>query len=408
MTLPEAHRFPCSNCGANLVYDAASRAMICPYCRSQHEVGAAPAGDSIREIPIEEGYRLALRGLGAPLLAITCTECGATVNVSEGERTAECAFCASHKVLPRSADPNLIRPESLVPFQVDKEAAKKRFASWIRKLWFRPSDLRKLARVEAMGGVYIPFWTFDAQVHSSWSADAGYYYYVSESYTITVNGRSERRSRRVRKTRWSPASGRRFDAYDDELVCGSRGLPEDLVRRVSSFDTQRLIPYSPQFLAGWRAESYAIDLLDAWELGKASIERQQERRCAGDIPGDTYRFLRVNNELSHITFKHVLLPIWIATFRYRGKPYRFLVNGQTGEIAGKAPWSVPKILLLVVIVLITILFIALAFAFADEGPQDMTRPSHGYSEGYDLAPQPTHTPPPAPVVPSEPMQLNPQ
>lgn len=358
MTLPDAQTFPCSNCGARLEYDAGAQVLRCPYCQGQQAIELDPRAD-VREIPIEEGYRLALRGLAAPVTAVSCEECGATVNVSEGERTAQCAFCGSHKVLPRDADPNLIRPESLVPFQVDRAVASQRFASWIRSLWFRPSDLKKLARVEEMGGVYVPFWTFDARIRSRWTADAGYYYYVTEHYTVTVNGRTETRTRQVRHTRWVPASGRRADEYDDELVCASKGLPSELVAKVSSFDTQRLIPYSPQFLAGWRAESYAIELMAAWERARDLMLLEQERRCAGDVPGDTHRGLDVESQISHVTFKHVLLPIWIAAYRYQGEVYRFLVNGQTGEIAGKAPWSFWKIFFFTMAVLAAICAIAL-------------------------------------------------
>lgn len=399
MTLPQAHSFPCSNCGARLEYDATCRAMKCPYCRSEQAIDIG-SSHGVREIPIEEGYRLALRGLGAPVTAIGCSECGATINVGEVERTAQCAFCGSHKVLPRAADPNLIRPESLVPFLVDQAAASQRFASWIRGLWFRPNDLKKLARVEQMGGVYIPFWTFDTLAQSRWTADAGYYYYETEHYTVVVNGRTETRTRQIRHTRWVPASGNRTDHYDDELVCASRGLPGDLVRRISSFDTKTLIPYSPQFLAGWRAESYAIDLSDAWMQAEAAILATQEGRCADDIPGDTFRFLNVDSRLSRTTFKHVLLPIWIAAYRYRGKVYRFLVNGQTGEIAGKAPWSVWKIVSFVAFLVLAIALLAMAMM-----DDPAIEPTYSYEEPRDLAPLPTYTPQPMPIQPAQPSPL---
>lgn len=361
MTLPEARTFPCSVCGAPLEYDAGTQAMKCRYCQGQQAVVLEAPPSSIREIPIEEGLQRAPRGLAAEVLAIVCGECGATVNVGQREMTAECTFCRSHKVLPQPADPNLIRPESLVPFAIDRAQAGQRFSTWLKQLWFRPNDLRKLARVEEMGGVYIPFWTFDADVFSKWTADAGYYYYETEHYTVTVNGRRESRTRQVRRTRWVPAWGRRSDHYDDALVCASKGLPRELVSGVSSFDTGQLLPYSPQFLAGWRAESYAVDLMLAWQQAQSMILAEQERRCAGDVPGDTHRFLSVDSEMSNVTFKHVLLPIWIAAYRYQGKVYRFLVNGQTGEISGKAPWSFWKIFFFVLTIAAMIgIFVILA------------------------------------------------
>src|SRR5439155_26343704 len=126
--------------------------------------------------------------------------------------------------------------------------------------------------------VYVPFWTFDAQVHSDWSADAGYFYYVDEPAVVLIGGRSTVRMQRVRKVRWEPAWGSRDDAYDDLLVHASRGLPEKLARELGSFDTKALVPYRPEYLAGWRAEEYAVDLEAGWRAAQARIEATQADR----------------------------------------------------------------------------------------------------------------------------------
>ncbi len=336
--------FPCQNCGAKLNYDAASQGMKCPFCGAQQKVtaqapGGPPAG---REIPLEQGLAMAAKGFGVPVTQVSCNDCGATVNVTPGEQTARCAFCGSQQVLAQEAPGTAIRPESMVPFKVDKPAANKKFEEWLGQLWFRPNDLRRMAKLQEMGGVYIPFWTFDAWVRSDWTADAGYYYYETEHYT-DQNG--NRQTRQVQRTRWQPASGWRQDFFDDTLVCASKGLPPALVSKFQTFDTKQLAPYRPEFLAGWRAESYAVDLMPAWGTAQQTMAGVQEGRCGRDVPGDTHRNLHVRNQFSHVTFKHVLLPIWIAAYRYRDKPYQFLVNGQTGEVVGKAPWSWVKILL---------------------------------------------------------------
>jgi hypothetical protein len=217
-----------------------------------------------------------------------------------------------------------------------------------------------MAQVQEMGGVYVPFWTFDAMVHSNWTADAGYYYYETEHYTDS-NG--NRQTRQVQRTRWQRAHGSRNDFFDDTLVCASKGLPEVLVTKFTTFDTKQLVPYQPQYLAGWRAEVYAVELLDGWVIAQRIMGNTQRTRCSSDVPGDTQRDLHVNNSFSRETFKHVLLPIWIAAYRYKGKPYQFLVNGQTGEVVGKAPWSLGKIALLVLVILAAI---GAAVFFADQ------------------------------------------
>ena len=359
MTQPEpqegALAFPCKGCGAKLSYDAGAQSMVCPYCGHNEAIasagGGAGGGAMVRDIPIEEGMRMATRGLGTPVTTISCKDCGATVNVGQGERTTECAFCGSKQVLGQQTNETAIRPESLVPFKIAKDEANKRFGAWLSGLWFRPSNLKKMASLQEMGGVYVPFWAFNAFVASYWTAERGHHYYEEESYTATENGQSVQKTRRVQKTRWESASGQRSDQHQDVLVCAGKGLPTDLVDRFSTFDAKQLTPYRPEFIAGWRAEAYAIDLMPGWDGGQQKIATVQIAKCGGDVGGDTHRGLDVSNTFTNVSFKHVLLPIWIAAYRYNDKVFRFLVNGQTGEVVGKAPWSVWKIVLLVAVIL---------------------------------------------------------
>jgi DNA-directed RNA polymerase subunit RPC12/RpoP len=305
------------------------------------------------------------RGLAVATVSFQCKECGATVNVAPNERTARCTYCASHAVVQMPPDPNLLQPETLIPFRVAREKAVESFKNWLAGLWFRPNDLKRLAQLEQIFGVYVPYWTFDADVRSHWTAERGWYYYETETYTTVENGQTVTRERQVQRTRWEPAWGERWDHYDDVLVCASKGLPEALSNSLTTFDTNHLVPYAPGYLAGWRAESYAIDLPTAWTKAQSKIDAMQQVRCAGDVGGDTYRNLRVDNRYSNETFKHVLLPVYVAAYRYNGKPYRFLVNGQTGEVRGEAPYSWIKITLAIVAVLAVIVVLVLLFGHRD-------------------------------------------
>ena len=127
------------------------------------------------------------------------------------------------------------------------------------------------------------------------------------------------------------------------------------------FDLSKLVPYRPEYLAGWRAEEYAIDLAQGWEAGQARIVATQESRCSSDVPGDTQRNLRVQNRISDVRWKHVLLPIWSLTYAHAGKHYAVLVHGETGKVVGDAPYSFAKIALLVLACLAGVaLLVALA------------------------------------------------
>jgi hypothetical protein len=357
----KSQRFTCSECAAEQKYDAATGKLKCDHCGATRDV---PTGTgTIVEYDFFQGVAAAPKGLaaGAGVRSSKCQECGANVVFPDGVTAATCTFCGSARVLEQAENANAIRPESLVPFGIDKKRANQAFADWLAKLWFRPSDLRRMAKVQEVAGVYVPFWTYDAHVESSWTAEAGYYYYITEEYTAQENGQSVVKTRQVQRTRWERAWGHRADDYDDLLVCASVGLPRELADRFASFDTTQLVPYAPGFLAGWRAEEYAVDLQAGFGFAQEKIVKEQERRCGKDVPGDTQRSLRVDNTLSDVTFKHVLLPVWIAAYRYRNKVFRFLVNGQTGEVVGKAPWSILKITLFVLSLILLVVALYLLF-----------------------------------------------
>lgn len=332
--------FPCAECGAAMAWDPDADALACAYCGSQRPVPRA--NTAIEERGLEE-VGSAARGLGVELRVTACETCGARVTF-EGRATAErCVFCGSPSVLSQEANRSALRPESLVPLDVGRAAVEEHFRRWRDSLWFRPNALRGVNLSSAVG-IYVPFWTFDARVHSSWSADSGTYYHVPVTETVMVNGKPTVRTRMERRTRWRPAWGEREDTYDDELVLASAGQPADLVRKLGAFELSGLVPYQPHYLAGWRAEEYSIDLEEGWGQARSRIVRSQESRCAGDVPGDTHRFLQVHNQFDGVRWKHLLLPVWSLQYRLGGTTYTVLVHGQTGRIVGRAPYSWRKIL----------------------------------------------------------------
>jgi hypothetical protein len=322
-----------------MTWDAASGKLRCESCGAARD--AAGEGGRIAEYDLDAGLAMKPRGrIGAGAREVRCGECGAVVELPDGVIAGRCAFCDSPQVAPAEARADHVRPESLVPFSVARDASLAAFKGWLRARWFRPSDLAAKASVSELRGVYIPYWTFDTDVSSRWTADAGYFYYTTERFKDAAGNWQ---TRRVQHVRWEPAHGARDDHHDDHLVCASRGLPDGMARAADDFDTGALVGYSSDYLMGFAAESYAVELREAWARAKRELEAAQERRCRADVPGDTQRHLSCNHRFHSTRFKHVLLPLWIAAFRYRDRVYRFLVNGQTGRVSGEAPLSWLKI-----------------------------------------------------------------
>jgi hypothetical protein len=198
--------------------------------------------------------------------------------------------------------------------------------------------------------MYVPCWTFDAETRSRYRGQRGDHYYETRTVTVNVNGRAEQRQQQVRHTRWSPASGQVARRFDDVLVVASSSLPQPLGDELTPWDLTALVAYKPDFLAGFRAEGYTVPLSEGHSVARARMAAVIEADVRRDIGGDEQRIDTVETAHSAETFRHILLPVWTAAYRYNGKSYRFLVNGQTGEVQGERPWSVWKILLACLVV----------------------------------------------------------
>ena len=210
--------------------------------------------------------------------------------------------------------------------------------------------------VDRVSGIYIPYWTFDADVHCPWEADAGHYYYTTEQYRDS-QGRTQ--TRRVRHVRWEPASGEIRHVFDDVPVPGTHGVHHDLLRQVEPFATKELVGYETAYVSGFVVEHYQVVLFDAAEQSRQSMNEQLMELCAAQVPGDTHRNLRIHPNYSGQTFKHVLVPIWMLSYIYAAKAYQVVVNGYSGQIAGEYPKSFWKIALLICVVLIVVLVLAM-------------------------------------------------
>lgn len=343
----DEYRWPCANCGAQLRYAPGQTSLTCEYCGHVQEIPQdAPRrrARALQELDLSRGLQddLAERDM-VEVRTTSCPNCGAKVEVTGATHATECPFCATPVVLDTGTERH-IKPQALVPFVLTESEARQAMIRWMGSLWFAPGTLLEYARKgRALTGVYVPFWTFDADTNSRYTGERGEYYYETRTVSVRVNGRMEQRQERVRHTRWYSASGRVSRDFDDVLVMASRSLPARLGNELTPWDLGALTTYTPEYLAGFQAEGYTVGLSDGWREAQermSSVILQDVRR---DIGGDEQRVHNVDTDWSEQTFKHVLLPVWMAAYKYNGKSYRFLVNGQTGEVQGERPWSVWKI-----------------------------------------------------------------
>lgn len=336
-------RFPCAQCGAALNYAIGTQSLECPYCG--HLNAIAKGVERLRELD----YHTALRRLQDSAQVepesniIACPNCAAQFAMDAHIHSGDCPFCGT-SVVTETSKSKPLKPKGLLPFSITSDVARDAYKHWLNKRWFAPNELKKYARSDAtLNGVYIPYWTYDSDTATAYKGQRGEVYYVRQRYTTTVNGKRVTRTRQVPKVRWYPASGRTSRHFDDVLVGATRTLPRKITDWLAPWDLENLVPYTEEYLAGFSSEVYQVDLDEGFNIAQETMDnviRGDVRRAIG---GDQQRITSLRTRHSDTTFKHVLLPLWTAAFQFRGKTYRFVVNGRTGKVQGERPYSVIKI-----------------------------------------------------------------
>ncbi|WP_438273429.1 primosomal protein N' (replication factor Y) - superfamily II helicase [Thioclava arctica] len=345
--------YSCESCGADLRFAPGQTRLVCDHCGHVQDIPAATGrGEAIlREIPLQEALA---RGLPEPEMeehrTLSCPNCGASIELQNGEHSTQCPFCAT-PVVTDTGTRRLIKPQGVLPFQLTEEQARTALSKWLGSLWFAPNGLSQYARKgRRMTGIYAPFWTFDASTRTRYSGQRGDAYYESR----TVQTDKGPRTQQVRRIRWSAVSGHVARAFDDVVIYAARSLPPPYIDALRPWDLSALQVYRRDYLAGFSAEGYTVELHEGHHAAQVEMIRVIQTDIRRDIGGDEQRITAMDPNFADETFKHILLPIWTAAYKFRGRSYRFIVNAQTGRVRGDRPWSAVKITLAVIAGLIVI------------------------------------------------------
>lgn len=386
-TPPTEYRYPCDNCGASLRFQPGQQMLVCDYCGHEQRIGegatraparqqqsgadeailkdpqtgralqwdAAHKTPDLTELPLDQGLHLdAGSSIAEEIRTLSCPNCGARIELDPDSHASACPFCAT-PVVTDTGRTRRIKPQGVVPFLLTEEQARHAMEDWLGRLWFAPSGLLAYARRgRKMRGVYSPYWTFDADTRSSYSGQRGDAYYETVYVTQQVNGRNQRVARQVRRIRWRRVSGRVARSFNDVLVLASASLPRRFTDGLTPWDLSHLRPYRPDYLAGFEAEGYTIALADGHAIARQEMAGVILNDARRDIGGDEQRVQQIGTDYSGETFKHILLPLWSAAYKYNGRSYRFLVNGQSGRVQGERPYSAWKIAAAVIAALVAL------------------------------------------------------
>jgi predicted RNA-binding Zn-ribbon protein involved in translation (DUF1610 family) len=362
----DTESFSCPNCGGAVAFSIQEQVFKCTSCGT--EVDPEIEQTQIKEYDFASyRQREASNQVLDHLALAVCSSCGSEVFFEEHDTATLCPMCGSTHV-SEARQLSGIPPEGLIAFRIDKKDAEQKFEKWVKTRWFAPNALKKSYGEGNLQGMYIPFWTYDVDAYARYTGRGGRHYTER-----TKDGKT------VVKTRWYPVAGHVAEFFDDIQICASKSSESAVIEGVLPYNTiHGTIPFSTQYLAGFKAEKYSIKADEGFERAKSKVQQELHSRAHSDILMKGYNTadsIRLNIQYKEIKYKHVLLPVWSAVFGFNGKTYRYVINGETGRVSGQRPYSAIKITIAVIIGILIALGI---FYFSEDGEMNFSQ-NQGYS-----------------------------
>lgn len=351
--------FPCGQCGADFEFHIGLQSLQCPFCGHVQQLEAPPEDavieqdfdsmlERLRELRAARKQQLEATDQTAAAAEeqhkqVICASCSGTVEFYGTLTSTECPWCAAPVQLEgiHHASMDRIPVDGMLPFLVDHTKASSNLSVWVRSRWFAPNEFRRRGIEGKFQGVFLPYFTYDAMTATAWSGQRG------DNYTVSVGSGNDRRTET--RIAWTYVSGSFQQFFDDVLVLAGKGLRRDLMQSLEPWPLHKVVPFNPQLMVGITARTYDIELDECFSEGRQRITTAIEVEVRRRIGGDHQRIGRVNTRYSGITYKHLLLPVWIMSYRWQDKTRHVFVNATTGEVQGERPYSVLKILFAVLL-----------------------------------------------------------
>ncbi len=349
--------FGCVSCGAKLSFKPGTQTLQCQYCGATNEI--AERSDTVEELDFVEWLRLLdAQSEKVESSQVKCGSCSAEQKIPPNLAATHCAFCKTPISSPVYAT-RQIKPKSVAPFIVSKRQAEEAFRKWIAGRWLAPNDLKKYAQADqGINGIYIPYWTYDCVTSTFYTGERGDAYTEMQRVSMqNAQGQTVYEDRPVQKIRWTPVNGNVQLSHDDVLVLASKSFPKESNAPIDGWNLAAITPYQDEYIANFQVEAYQVGLQDGFKTAKVTIDANTMIAVQRDIGGDAQRVGRMETAYSEVMFKHTLLPLWMSAYRYRDQVYRFMVNGQTGDVSGEAPTSWVKVALLGLLAIIVLIII---------------------------------------------------
>lgn len=336
--------FPCDECGADLEFSIGTQTMKCPYCGAVKTIEISATAEIV-----EHDFHAMLEQLKTQRLegkpddetaesehAIRCSSCGAEVIFQGTLTSSQCPYCANPLQRDKIHDaPTRIAVDAMLPFQIPESKAAEQLRNWVKSLWWAPNEFLKQGASGKFNGVYLPYYTFDSLTYTKYAGQRG------DHYWVTVGEGKDQRSEM--RTSWSFRSGEFQRFFDDVLIVAASDQSRALIESLEPWPLEQCVPFTQQMLAGLFARTYDVTLDAGFSEARLRIESALTSDIRQRIGGDEQSITSQKVSYSGVTFKHLLLPVWLMAYRYKDKPYRVVINAVTGEVSGERPYSAFKI-----------------------------------------------------------------
>ena len=336
-----AQNYKCSTCGAQMEFSPEKQTLFCPHCRSEEKVEFS---SDVTERDFSE-LTAKHNNWDKTVKAIRCENCGAQQVLEKREIATRCPFCGSNNILEQN-EINSVKPDTVIPFKIDKENAIQKCLKWVKSRLFAPRYFKKNVSLDTVAGTYNPIWTFDSLTRTTYNGVLG----RTVTRTVVVNGKTETRT----ETQWFPVSGTIDCNFDDLYVPGSERITEKVMNKLKPYDQKLYVKYNNDLLAGFVATNYTLEPLDAWKKAEARMNAHIRQLIINRHNADKVQWL--NMAVNHMkkSFKYLMLPVYVAATTFKQKLYNLYINGVHGKVYGKVPVSAPKVSIAVLIGLLVV------------------------------------------------------
>lgn len=333
--MSDINEYKCPSCGGAIEFDSHSQKMKCPYCDTEFDLETlkkydeqlskeAEQKDDISDWQTDPGKQWQ-EGETDGMNVYTCKSCGGEIVSDENTGATSCPYCGNPVILTERFR-GALRPDMVIPFKLDKKAAKEAYYKHIKGRPLLPKVFRRENHIDEIKGIYVPFWLFDADVAADtrykatkvriWS-DSDYDYTETSYYSVDRSGNM---------------------SFVSVPVDGSSRMPDDLMESIEPYKVADAVEFQTAYLSGYLADKYDVD-------AQQSTDRARERmkESAQDVLRDTVKGYasvipeNTNVRISGGDAKYALYPVWILNTTWRGKKYIFAMNGQTGRMTGDLP-----------------------------------------------------------------------